>query len=145
MVLFIFATLLLIIVFQYFWQHRKFYKLYNKLPQVHSHLPIIGVGHKLFNLDTEKLFVALRLLTSPGPSPRRMNSGPMCLVVVDDAAQLQEVLNSKFCLDKGYFYKKFILKNGKIANKILLILINLVRKISTSFYAKLLKFLDKLF
>jgi hypothetical protein len=42
-----------------------------------------------------------------------LNSGPMCMVVVDDADQLQEVLNSKFCLDKGYFYKKFVLKEGE--------------------------------
>jgi hypothetical protein len=106
-------SFLLAMVLQYFWQHRKFYKLYNKLPQVHSHLPIIGVGHKFLNLDTEKLFDTIRFLTSPGPSPRRMYSGPMCMVVVDDADQLQEVLNSKFCLDKGYFYKKFVLKEGE--------------------------------
>lgn len=105
-------TVLVITVLQYYWKHRKFYQVYNKLPLVHSHLPLLGVIHKFYNVDSEKLYNTVKLLTSSGPSPRRVNAGLLCFVVVDDAAQVQTVLNSKFCGDKGYFYKNFILNRG---------------------------------
>jgi hypothetical protein len=100
-------------VFQYFWQNRHFYKLFNKLPDAVPHLPIIGIGHKFFMADAKKLFEAALYCTKPGPSPRRIYAGPLCYVIVDDAEQFQKVYASRHCTDKISFYKLFVLKTGQ--------------------------------
>jgi hypothetical protein len=105
-------------VMQFYWENRKFYRLYNKLPLALPHLPLIGCGHKFFMADSRKLFKMAKLVTAPGPSPRRMSCGPMCFVVVDDAEQFQKVYSSKNCTDKIFFYKKFLLKSGKYEGKV---------------------------
>lgn len=112
MIVLILASLLLIAVLQYYWQHRKFYKLYNKMPLSHSHLPFIGMAYKYIYVDTKKLYDSAKFLTTFGPSPRRFFAGPVCSVVVDNVDQLQKLLNSKYAVDKSFIYKKLILKRG---------------------------------
>jgi hypothetical protein len=102
-------------VVQYYWRHRHFYKLYNKLPLAMPHLPFIGIGHKFFMADARKLFEATLYVTgnSSVPSPRRIFAGPMCYVIVDEAEQFQKVYASRHCTDKISFYKKLVLKSGQ--------------------------------
>jgi hypothetical protein len=101
------------LVGQYFWVHRKFYRLYNKLPLAVPHLPIIGVGHKFIMADSKKLYKLTTHMTDHhGPSPRRIYAGPMSFVVVDEPEQFKAIFTSRNCTDKIFLYKKFLLRSG---------------------------------
>jgi hypothetical protein len=98
---------------QYLWVHRKFYRLFNKLPLAVPHLPIIGVGHKFIIADVKELFKVTTYVTAHhGPSPRRVYLGPINFVVVDDPEQIQKIFTSRICTDKIFLYKQFPIKSG---------------------------------
>jgi hypothetical protein len=86
--------------------HRKFYKLYEKLPKAHGNFPLIGVAWRFYkSLNPSNIYESVSTILAPGPSPRRFNVGPACFVIVDDPEQVQKVLLSRISINKILYAK----------------------------------------
>jgi hypothetical protein len=99
---------------KYWWKHRKFYELFDKIPLADGNYPLIGCSWRFLKTDPKSLYKALGSVTAKGPSPKRVFVGPACFIVVDDPDQIQKICNSRHCFDKMYFYKKLMLKTGEL-------------------------------
>jgi hypothetical protein len=110
---YIIVLLVIVSTFCYRWRYRKFYKLYEKIPQVHDNFPLIGIAWKCFSLDPKNIYNLTCSVLATGPSPRRLNIGPACAVVVDDPEQVQKVLLSRISINKISMAKLIPVKSGK--------------------------------
>jgi hypothetical protein len=111
-------ALIAVIFVQDRWRHRRFYELFNKIPQADGNYPLIGCFWRFLKTDPRSLFKALSSASAKGPSPRRAFFGPACFVVVDDPEHIQKVLISRLCLNKTFLHKKMIPNGEKSQQKI---------------------------
>jgi hypothetical protein len=112
---FLYFLLLLLILSTvcYRWKHRHFYTFYEKIPQVHDNFPLIGIAWKLIKPDFVSIYNTTCSVLASGPSPRRLNIGPACAVVVDDPQQVQKVLLSKISINKIFLARIIPVNSGK--------------------------------
>jgi hypothetical protein len=111
------VSLSAVLILQYFWRHRRFYRLYNKIPLADGNLPLIGFGWRFIKTDPKSLFKGFNAMTAPSrPSPRRLYSGPAAYITVDDPDHIQKLFSSKNCVNKIFVFKKFVVKSGQWIN-----------------------------
>lgn len=98
------------------WSRRRFYEMAAKIPPISGRQwPLFGVTPKFIGVDNEKVSDVLCDIMRPSPiSPRSFWFGPYFLIIVDDPAQLQQVLASKTCTDKALFYSAFCFEKSML-------------------------------
>ncbi|KAL9871538.1 cytochrome P450 313b1 [Glossina fuscipes fuscipes] len=92
---------LLLLLFNYVWSRRKYYKVYWQLPGPLG-LPFIGLG--LSMLKPEKLLQFVETLSQNYKTPFILWMGGKCFLYVNDPKTVETVFHTTQCLNKGDFY-----------------------------------------
>lgn len=95
------------------WKRRRMYKLVGEMPGPNGY-PIIGSAMSVFGADNSAAFKSLTGIALSYTTPSRVWYGPYCIVVIDQAKDLQIVLNSPKCRDKSEVYKFVGLSKGLV-------------------------------
>ncbi|XP_062535698.1 cytochrome P450 4C1-like [Armigeres subalbatus] len=98
------ALLPVIALLALWWKFRRFYQISSELPGPINY-PLVGCGHLFFGKSNEKRFAIVNDLTRTYPSPCRFWLGPKLFVFIDNAEDIQIVLNSPNCLEKAEPYR----------------------------------------
>uniref|UniRef100_A0A182JFN9 Uncharacterized protein n=1 Tax=Anopheles atroparvus TaxID=41427 RepID=A0A182JFN9_ANOAO len=87
-------------------QHWKHYKASADLAGPRDY-PLLGSAHLFFGKSTEEQFRCILDISNTYRSPCRVWLGPQLFVFIDNATDLQTVLNSPNCLEKADVYRFF--------------------------------------
>ncbi|XP_052890475.1 probable cytochrome P450 313b1 [Anopheles moucheti] len=90
------------------WKH---YKLSSDLTGPRDY-PLIGSAHLFLGKSNEEQFRCILDITKTYQSPCRVWLGPKLFVFIDNADDLQTVLNSPHCLEKADVYRFFQCETG---------------------------------
>lgn len=97
----------------YKWKRRRMYKLASEMPGPKGY-PIIGNALSVFGEDNSAAFKNLTGYAIDYPTPSLVWYGPYCVVLIDQAKDLQIVLNSSKCQDKSEVYQFVGLTKGLV-------------------------------
>uniref|UniRef100_A0A182P4H5 Uncharacterized protein n=1 Tax=Anopheles epiroticus TaxID=199890 RepID=A0A182P4H5_9DIPT len=90
------------------WKHLKLSADLNGPPD----FPLIGSAHLFLGKSTEQQFQCILDITTTYQSPCRVWLGPKLFVFIDNADDLQTVLNASQCLEKAHVYRFFQCETG---------------------------------
>ncbi|XP_050069636.1 probable cytochrome P450 313b1 [Anopheles maculipalpis] len=93
------------------WRRWKHYKLSTDLDGPRDY-PLIGSAHLFLGKSTEEQFRCILDISQSYQSPCRIWLGPKLFVFIDNADDLQIVLNSANCLEKADVYRFFQCETG---------------------------------
>lgn len=131
-------VLVILVTIKYKLRKRRINKYFDNVFQPSDQKPIVGYAHKFFGATTERnmsandlytlyIFVFYKLeffaikieimkiliqFCEKNGCPQQFWFGPICMVLVGTAPDMQAVLTSPNCLQKSYVYDFFNNKNG---------------------------------
>uniref|UniRef100_A0A182NMT9 Uncharacterized protein n=1 Tax=Anopheles dirus TaxID=7168 RepID=A0A182NMT9_9DIPT len=106
-------VIVVVLVYWILWrlERRKLFKLSSELAGPYD-FPLIGSAHIFFGKSTAEQFRCVLDISKTYRSPCRVWLGPKLFVFIDNADDLQVVLNSQHCLEKADVYRFFQCETG---------------------------------